>query len=219
VLHMTTALTKKCIQQEHIFLAELIGSISCSIIDIKYVQQLADNLSAEIIHIKSGSVVAEEMRQLMDSAYAADRKRGYGYEILIRNRISECWIPLIGYAADYASNTETADNLRIKSMLRFIDTHYAEPITLTDIAASAHIGPREASRCFNRQLQVTALDYLLSLRLDRACEMLKSGTLPVGDVAASCGFGSASYFSKLFHEWMHMTPTEYRNSNSVFRRH
>ena len=95
-------------------------------------------------------------------------------------------------------------------MLTFISDHYAEKLTIGDIAAAAQVGERECFRIFRRCLGATPLECLLRRRLSNACDLLKSTDLSVLDIAISCGFCSASYFGKLFREQFGMSPREYR---------
>ena len=51
-------------------------------------------------------------------------------------------------------------------------------------------------------------------RVDRACELLRATALPVTEIALRCGFGSASYFGKLFRARMGSSPTAYRRAHA-----
>ena len=211
VLHMTVALDPPpCHQQEHIFLPRLLGGMPGDIIEAKYVTPLLKNAAADLIRIPADAPEAPAMRELMVRAQEASNGMEPGYEIRVRNLMSELWLRIAEHAPVFAATPTGGDASRIKAMLRFIDDHFAEPLTLEEIAASAQIGSREASRCFRRQLNLTAFEYLQNLRLDRACELLRGGDLAVTQIALNCGFASASYFSKVFRERMNTTPKEYR---------
>ena len=54
------------------------------------------------------------------------------------------------------------------------------------------------------------MDYLLSLRINKACEMLQNTDYAISDIAMRCGFSSSSYFTKLFHAKSGVTPRQYR---------
>ena len=213
VPHMTRYLDGlRCVLQEHIFLPRLVGGTSGSAIDLKYVQPLLTNRRAELISIPADQPEAAEMRALMQSAIDAFEKRAPGYEIAVRNAMSALWLKLLALAPEGGAGRGSADELRLKAMLRFIDENHAEPLTLDAIAAAASIGPREASRCFRRQLNLSPFEYLIGCRVDRAAERLRATDECVTDIALSCGFGSASYFGKLFRQRLGMTPSEYRRA-------
>lgn len=54
-------------------------------------------------------------------------------------------------------------------------------------------------------------EYILNIRLDRACKLLKETSLNVGEIAYQCGFSSPSYFSKIFKRFTSLAPLQYRN--------
>ena len=54
------------------------------------------------------------------------------------------------------------------------------------------------------------MEYILSLRLEKALELLAYTEKSVSTVSQETGFGSSSYFGKIFKEHFHMTPKEYR---------
>ena len=54
--------------------------------------------------------------------------------------------------------------------------------------------------------------YLLARRLHRACQLLRLGVMPLGEIALLCGFASASHFSNRFRQAVGATPGEYRTA-------
>ena len=67
-------------------------------------------------------------------------------------------------------------------MLTFIYTHYAESVTLDDIAHAADISRSEAGRCFNAYLGCSPVDALIQYRLQIACRLLSDTTLTLQEI-------------------------------------
>ena len=103
-----------------------------------------------------------------------------------------------------------AEEERLKLMLDYIHTNYKQKITLAEIAASANISARECTRCFQRCIGISPVNYLISCRVRTAAQMLLTTNRSITTISEDCGFSSASYFGKLFHDWMGCTPREYR---------
>ena len=99
---------------------------------------------------------------------------------------------------------------RIKTMLQFVQTHYAEDLTVEQIAASASISPSECLRCFHDMIGTTPNQYLRDQRAQRAAELLCGTGLRVTEIAMQCGFQDASYFARAFRQVYGCGPTEYR---------
>ena len=101
----------------------------------------------------------------------------------------------------------------MKDAILYIEEHYNENITLDDLAASIHLSKSECCRCFKRTLQLTPFEYLLRYRIFRAANMLKMNgphTCSMSSLAFSVGFNNASYFNKVFKQYLHCTPSEYK---------
>ena len=69
---------------------------------------------------------------------------------------------------------------------------------------------RECYRVFHDCLHMTPVEYIKAYRLQAACQMLAKGQEAVTVISHECGLGSSSYFGKVFREYTHCSPTEYR---------
>ena len=111
-------------------------------------------------------------------------------------------------ATSVAPGTRSMD--RVRGMIQFIEDHYAEELSVADIAAAGGVSEREAQRAFKAALGERPLEYLTSHRLFVASQMLKATEASVGQVARDCGFGSQSYFARRFRERYGHTPSAHR---------
>ena len=107
---------------------------------------------------------------------------------------------------------ENAVNTRMQKILRYIAEHYAEDLTLKDLADSANISKSECSRCFRLSLNTTPCKYLTEYRLAQAAELLKRTDESVGNIAARVGFCQISHFGKCFKEKTGCSPRAYRET-------
>lgn len=100
----------------------------------------------------------------------------------------------------------------VAKVKRMIEETYADDLTVADLAAACHISETHLYRLFSSTLGVSPNDYLNRVRFAAACRLLTDTDLPVGEIAASCGFHSGSYFSDFFRKHTGKTPRDYRNS-------
>ena len=105
---------------------------------------------------------------------------------------------------------ENSVQIRMQKILRYIEEHYAEDITLADLAKSANISKSECSRCFKLSLNTTPYKYLAEYRLLKAAQLLTKTNEPIGNIAASVGFHQMSHFWKCFKEKTGCSPKAYR---------
>ncbi|AXM96406.1 helix-turn-helix domain-containing protein [Pseudomonas plecoglossicida] len=102
-----------------------------------------------------------------------------------------------------------APNLR-RQLVEYIEGHLDQPITLGELAQHCNLSEYHFARMFRSSFGLPPHQYLLARRLQRACQLLRLGELPLGQVALWCGFASASHFSNRFRQAFGATPGDYR---------
>lgn len=138
------------------------------------------------------------------------------HELRIHNQLSLAWELLTDYLQSCPSGSQSHKSrltqARLKAMLEYIHTNYAQPIGLNGIAAAASISKSEALRCFHTGVQTTPMSYLNEYRLSRAKERLLSTNDTVASIALSTGFESAGYFTRVFKQKCGSTPNAFRSA-------
>ena len=156
--------------------------------------------------------VAEERAdvwELFSQAYDAFEKEPHGYEFVVRSALSRLILRLAS-ASGFVRKQAIVQDHRVKQMLSWLDQHYAEQITIRQIAENAGVSVRECQRIFAATLHDSPTHYLLRRRISAAAELLTSTNTPVSEIGFCCGIDSSSYFSKQFKAMTGMTPREYR---------
>src|ERR1700719_4525097 len=97
---------------------------------------------------------------------------------------------------------------RIVQAKLFIDTNDADKIDLENIADEAFFSKFHFIREFKNIYRKTPHQYLISVRIEKAMELLKTG-IPVSEVCYTVGFESLGSFSGLFKRIVGMTPSTY----------
>ncbi|MDO5410030.1 MAG: helix-turn-helix domain-containing protein [Lachnospiraceae bacterium] len=137
-----------------------------------------------------------------------------GYEFSVRNYLSEiCCLLYRKFEKNLDENSFEAnlDSERIQKMLQYIHKHFAEELTVSQIAGAADIGNRECLRCFQRMIQISPIQYLLKYRIMQSASLLaKNPAYNISDIASQCGFDSPSNFSQMFKRFYRCSPREYR---------
>jgi YesN/AraC family two-component response regulator len=102
---------------------------------------------------------------------------------------------------------------QIRPALNYIDANYDKPINLTDIAKSCHLSVSRLAHIFKDQMGITVIDYLTSVRIDRAKHLLVATDQNCTEICFQVGYNNQSYFTRTFKELVGMTPREFRSSN------
>lgn len=114
-------------------------------------------------------------------------------------------------ASRMVSEDEAAFNMELISRVRlYIQEHYAEDLSLNTLAACFYVHPNYLSRAFKKKTGQNFLDYLTSVRMERAKDMLKHTDQKVYDIALSAGYDSPRYFSRLYKQAFGESPSEWR---------
>ena len=95
-------------------------------------------------------------------------------------------------------------------VLPYIHAHYAEPITLDQLAALEHISKSYLSRQFKQQTGQTVVSYINSLRIETAKHLLAATRANVDEIADQVGFQSPTYFDRTFRAFTGDTPAGFR---------
>ncbi len=114
-----------------------------------------------------------------------------------------------------SSRQEQVAAQRMKQMLRFVEEHYAEELTVERIADSVALSESACLRSFRQLLGTTPIQYVKQYRIEKAAGLLLTTRLRTGEIGAECGFTDLSYFTKTFREIKHCTPKEYRQRFAV----
>jgi len=115
------------------------------------------------------------------------------------------------------SRQENAECSEIRATAAYICEHFTQPLSLADCAARLHLSVSRFSHLFTKTIGISPYQYLLRLRLDRACELLLHTELDIRHIAQLIGFDDPSYFSRLFRKRFGGAPGTFRATYSQER--
>jgi AraC-like DNA-binding protein len=99
---------------------------------------------------------------------------------------------------------------RMDRVVRYLQQRLAEPVTLEEVAAVAHLTPAAFCRFFKASTGKTLVGYLNELRISVASRLLLETDLPVTEVALESGFANLSNFNRRFRLQKGVSPREFR---------
>lgn len=186
----------------------------------KYLPPVLDAPSLKALFLDEADPFAEKILDLVNSIIAANLMKRNGYELVTKSCLCQLWIKLLEHKpaqAEKASRLKalSVDEERVKKIISYLEEHYAEPITLDMLAEFTQISKSECCRCFKRTLALTPVEYLMQLRIRHAVKILQDHAhmpLSMAELARNTGFHNASYFNKVFRQFMHCTPSEYKRA-------
>jgi AraC family transcriptional regulator len=97
-------------------------------------------------------------------------------------------------------------------LVEYIDSHLDAAISLGQLAALCALSEYHFARMFRESFGLPPHQYVLARRLNRARELLRATSQPLGEIALACGFASASHFTNRFRQALGGTPGDYRQA-------
>lgn len=96
-------------------------------------------------------------------------------------------------------------------VLQYISEHFTEPLSLESTAHALGISRIHLSHIFSQQLQINFRQYINTLRIDRACMLLRDPSCTISQIIGMCGYENARTFHRAFLSQCSMPPNQYRS--------
>ena len=173
------------------------------------VEQISGNENLPLFHIQN----MEQNRGLIDMlkkliALEQNKNLLYPYEVL--TALCSLWLEFTRTVNVPQTPQKNIVGTRMSVFLHYIEQNYQNPISLDDLAESAHVSKSECLRCFKLSLQTAPYQYLMEYRLSKAADLLKNSVLPISEISSAVGFNQVSHFGKSFRQKTGKSPSEYR---------
>ncbi|MFN6017305.1 MAG: helix-turn-helix domain-containing protein [Verrucomicrobiota bacterium] len=152
--------------------------------------------------------LVQRLEAELESASAEARVAAFAYFLLLVTLLRRHCLPR-------EATGDAAPGTRVGRAVEFIENHFAEPITIDDIAACSHVSRRHFFRLFEQAVGLAPMEYLKKVRLQKAAAMLLTTKANVTEVAFACGFNDSNYFSSLYHKEYGMSPSRFKRAGRM----
>ena len=103
-------------------------------------------------------------------------------------------------------------------IVKYISEHFPESLRMPDLAKQFHMSESHFSRVFRRATGNSFTDFLIRVRITRACQLLMQSDESISAICYDVGFNNVANFNRRFFNVKGMTPSEYREqTRSQFR--
>lgn len=147
-----------------------------------------------------------------ESAAEEAQSGGTYWPQFVRARLTEGWVRVLRAIETNGTGLNTAQVQRstIDKAKAFMQSHFAEDLTLAQIAGKVFLSPAYFSTLFSQHEKKTVFEYLHQLRMAEARRLLSVSALPAKQIARRVGVPSLSYFCRLFRRTSGCSAQEYR---------
>lgn len=187
------------------------GNRSCD----RFLEDLADR-NCQLAFMPFG----EQLKSCVNELFETVKSRENGYRFItigLVYRLIGLFIKTNQYSYDTDGLTDKDEQkvLKLKRTLAYIRDNFDKEISLDEIAAPSGLSTKYFCCFFKEMTGKSAIEYLNSYRVERACRKLLESDLTVTQIAYGSGFNDLSYFIKTFKKIKGCPPSEYRKT-SVF---
>jgi len=147
---------------------------------------------------------------MLDIILAEYKQKSVGYASMIEAIFLQLVVMLSRLYASKIDETRGESVGRLALALTLIETNYHQPLSLDDLAGAAHLSTTHFLRLFKETFNLSPIQYLIRLRIAKACALLNDKTLTVSEIAVRVGFDDSNYFSRQFKQVIGVSPRVYR---------
>ena len=151
---------------------------------------------AELIELRDVILALAEK----DQAYSKEHKDQYLAPVLLELQLENTELPG-GSNTDYLAQVEA-----------FVRDHIGEPITRTQIAEALYVSPGYIGTVIKAGTGYSCKEYITHEKMSFARHLLQNTKLPIGEIAARCGYDNFAYFSKVYKDTYEITPSAERKN-------
>lgn len=108
------------------------------------------------------------------------------------------------------------NNQIMQEIATYIYNHYNEPLMLDDIAHKFNLSRSYLSKKFKASTGFGFKEYMINIRIKKACELLLGTNKTITEIAFECGFNDSNYFGDAFRRIKGVSPHKYRKNAETF---
>ena len=207
LLHAITLSDSSAFTSEtYVFHLNFLGGNSTDVCSTRYLIPLMNEELRVPCLIRPNHPAYRELLQLFHQLNRLHGAPAIGYELAMKALFLQAVFLLLQYGERRPAAQADTSSGKLKQVLDYIAAHCTEPITVSDLAALCYFSDYHFMRFFKKHMNMTCIEYINSLRLEKAVALFEQGNTSILDVSLSAGFHNLSYFHKVFKRKYHMTP-------------
>jgi AraC family L-rhamnose operon regulatory protein RhaS len=139
-----------------------------------------------------------------------------GYQSMVKAKLIELLISISRCYEELITKPMTTSATDIEIINRtaiFIQSHFHQPLSLSQISQICGMSKTSFSLKFKKYYGQTFIEYRNELRIHKACQLLTSTNMKIVSVAHQVGFNELSNFNRVFRQYTNTSPGQYREDN------
>lgn len=192
--------------ESYVFHINFLGGNSTDICSTRYLTPLANQEFTMPYLITPDHPAYADLQKLFAQIHTLYDKAAPGYELSLKAHFLQTVFLMLQYSERTRMLDSSALSDKLKLVLDYIELHYAENLSVSELAGLVYFSEYHFMRFFKKHMNMTCVEYINAFRLEKAVKLFEQGNTSILDVSLSVGFHNLSYFHKLFKRKYQMTP-------------
>lgn len=207
--------SEKLCSETYVFHLNFLGGNSTDICSTRYLTPMMNQEFAIPCIITNDHPAYTSLRKIFNQIVTLYDDAPSGYELALKSLFLQAIFLLLQYSTKISSIDTGTPSDKLKNVLDYIELHYAENVSVSDLAKLCYFSDYHFMRFFKKHMNMTCVEYINNLRLEKAVEMFEQGSTEILDVSLSVGFHNLSYFYRAFKKKYNITPLSFIKSLST----
>lgn len=201
--------SKELVSETYVFHLNFLGGNSTDICSTRYLAPMMNQEFSMPYLITPEHPAYASLRTIFNQITSLYDEAITGYELALKSLFLQAVFLLLQYSKKTASPDTGTPSDKLKHVLDYIEMHFAEPISVSDLAKLCYFSDYHFMRFFKKHMNMTCMEYINNLRLEKSVKLFEQGNTSILEVSLSVGFHNLSYFHRAFKKKYHMTPLSF----------
>ena len=201
--------SKEFLSETYVFHINFLGGNSTDICSTRYLTPMMNQEFSMPCLITPEHPAYASLRKIFRQITTLYDEALVGYELALKSLFLQTIFLLLQYSKKNTLSETQASSDKLKQVRDYIELHYAESISISELAKLCYFSDYHFMRFFKKHMSMTCMEYINNLRLEKAVELFEQGNFSILDVSLSVGFHNLSYFHRAFKKKYHMTPLSF----------
>ncbi|MGN1151762.1 MAG: AraC family transcriptional regulator [Lachnospiraceae bacterium] len=198
--------SEEILSETYVFHLNFLGGNSTDICATHYLAPMMNQEFSMPCLISPEHPAYASLRKILNQITSLYDEAVTGYELALKSLFLQAVFLLLQYSEKTDSHDTGTHSDKLKNVLDYIEFHLAEPISISELAKLCYFSDYHFMRFFKKHMNMTCVEYINNLRLEKSVELFEQGNDSILDVSLSVGFRNLSYFHRAFKKKYHMTP-------------
>lgn len=204
--------SEEMVSETYVFHLNFLGGNSADVCSTRYLVPIMNYEISLPCLITPDHPAYASIRKIFNQIASLYNEEVPGYELALKSMFLQVVFLLLQYSEKQKQQTLPEEGTpadKLKNVLDYIELHYAQPLSVEKLANVCCFSEYHFMRFFKKHMNMTCVEYVNNVRLEKAVEFFDQGNTSILDVSLSVGFHNLSYFHRAFKKKYGMTPRSF----------